>query len=111
MKTTANNIIYLAVAQFIVMNIAYDLFKIDNIWFLSNAITVFLLSIAFHLINKGLASNVLMFFAFNMLWEEIYGNPLMTSIYEYLAALIFIVIISIQHFLKVYERINNGISD
>lgn len=111
MKKVANTLVLIGVAQFIVSNLVYDLFKIDNIWFLSNALTLFIWAFAYYLINNGLAANVAMFFSFNMLWEEIFSDPLMTSTTEYLTALILLIIISVQYLLKNYARVTNGNSN
>lgn len=107
MKSVANYLVLIGIVQFIISNMVYDLFGLDNVWFLSNALTLFIWAFAYYLINNGLAANVAMFFSFNMLLEEVFGDPLMAHITEYLAALIFLIIISIQHLLKNYARFTN----
>lgn len=108
MKSVANYLVLIGIVQFIIANMVYDLFGFDKVWFLSNALTLFIWAFAYYLINKGLAANVAMFFSFNMLWEEVFSDPLMTSLTEYLTALIFLIIISIQYLLKNYARVTNG---
>lgn len=90
---------------------AYDLTGIDKFWFISNSVCYFLLSYAYYLINKGYAASILMFFTFNMVWEEVFGDPLCNSFTEYLGALIFLILFSINYFYKHYARNTNGISD
>lgn len=111
MKAASGQIVLIAVVQFIICNMVYDIIGYEQIWFVSMALCFFLVSYAYHLVNNGIASNVLMFFTFNQLWEEVFGDPLCTSFAEYLGALIFLILFSINHFLKQYERNNNGISD
>ncbi len=108
MKSVANYLVLIGIVQFIISNMVYDLFGFDKVWFLSNALTLFIWAYAYYLINNGIAAHAALFFSFNMLWEEIFGNPLLTSFAEYLSALIFLIIISFEHFFKHYARITNG---
>ena len=111
MRQVSGKIVLIGIVQFIICNMVYDLTGIDRVWFTSMALCFFLVSYAYHLINNSFASQVLMFFTFNQLWEELFNDPLITSFAEYLGALIFLILFSINHFLKQYERNNNGISD
>ncbi len=108
MKSVANYLVLIGIVQFIIANMVYDLFGFDKVWFLSNALTLFIWAYAYYLINNGIAAHAALFFSFNMLWAEIFGNPLLTSFAEYLSALIFLIIISFEHFFKHYARITNG---
>lgn len=111
MKIASGQIVLIGIIQFIICNMVYDLIGNDKIWFTSMALLLFLVSYGYHLINPSLASNVFMFFTFNQLWEELFGDPLLTSFAEYLGALIFLVIISIQHIYKHYARVTHGDSN
>ena len=111
MQKVAKYVVLLAMAQFICCNLIYDYNKIDNIWFISNALTHFLLEVALRMVIDSAIVTALDFFTFNMLIEELTGTALVPCESEYTMAGIFIAIISLETLFKHYARNNHGISN
>jgi len=111
MQNVAKYVVLLAMAQFICCNLIYDYYKIDDIWFISNALTHFLLAVALRMVIDSAIVTALDFFTFNMLIDELTGTALAPCESEYTMAVIFIAIISLETLFKTYARNTNGISN